>query len=396
MGNDLSQSLAFQEEPRFGAVCFRATEMVRCTLNSWNEAGFSPCVGWPCAILSRLHVVRSKIFYSNLVEKELAAWHQQPAKPFRQSKTGRRCRRTGIRMPRARACGLFLVVGVIVCGPSVRTSLSAGNNVPVSTSSVRSETAERLKSLATAAPTDPLTTGQNGSAAAPSKTVHGELGGAAGAQDAQAQSRALQEILHERLHWLDEYDRATKLLDEAREAPALDARAALAVNELRQLNETLARAARVPDTLLPAAFPKSGPNASEAMRQIIELKRIELKSWASKLEALVTETSDWESQQTALQAERDKLFHKVATTKARSADRRVDRDRENSRGGPSNRAGAAGQPRVGRAGSRRSSCKRSSSRSAWRPKASSRSRPGDASGSGSRRAHHEDDRVDAG
>jgi potassium efflux system protein len=209
---------------------------------------------------------------------------------------------------------------IVLAGPFAASILAKGNGTTTNPAAAKADVAERLKALGNGQAAEPQATTTAPTATIAPKAGHSEST-APGAGQPAVQNKGLQEILQERLRWIDEFEKVTKILAEIPQASALENRIAAASAELRQLNRTLATAAKTPESLLPESFPKSGSKVSEAMKQALESQQLELKAWATKLEALKTEAANWETQQAALQTERDKLFHTLATTRARILDR---------------------------------------------------------------------------
>jgi hypothetical protein len=87
----------------------------------------------------------------------------------------------------------------------------------------------------------------------------------------------------------------------------------------------LAQAATRPETLLPPAYRAlpagDSPHLNTDMKDTLEAATNELKDWKTRLETLRTEVVNWESLQNARRTERDKLFQRVASLKARGTER---------------------------------------------------------------------------
>ncbi len=95
--------------------------------------------------------------------------------------------------------------------------------------------------------------------------------------------------------------------------------------ELVRLQALLAQAEKNPDVLLPPPFRATGPGGKPSvnaeMKDALEAATAELKERKAKLDSLRTEVVNWEGQQNARRAERDKLFQVVAAMKAQGAER---------------------------------------------------------------------------
>ena len=194
----------------------------------------------------------------------------------------------------------------------------------VDVSALRTQTEEQLKPLDSAATagSTTVTTGvgsrSGSSTASPSAPT--------GVPVESTTDKQLRELLQGRLRWLDEYDKASKALKKATN-PERSPEQQLAEfkDQLGRLQADLAQAATRPETLLPPAYralPAGGsPHLNTEMKDALEAATNELKDWKSKLEALRTEVVNWESLQNARRTERDKLFQRVASLKARGTER---------------------------------------------------------------------------
>ncbi len=141
-----------------------------------------------------------------------------------------------------------------------------------------------------------------------------------------ATDKQLREVLQERLLLFDEYEKATGKLKKANHpVPSPERQAAEARSELARLQALLAQAATNPEVLLPQTFRGSGPGGkpsiSAEMKECIEAATGEVKECKAKLESMRTEAANWEGQQNARRAERDKLFQSVAAMNAHGPER---------------------------------------------------------------------------
>jgi len=129
--------------------------------------------------------------------------------------------------------------------------------------------------------------------------------------------------LSQRLRWLDEYEGTTQALQRALSPePSPEKQRTEAEAELLRLQETLNQTAISVDSLLPPVF--RNPRANDVnsvgleMRNALEAERNDLKQWEAKLESLQIEIVKGESLRNTRRSERDKLFQRVATLKAKS------------------------------------------------------------------------------
>jgi hypothetical protein len=200
---------------------------------------------------------------------------------------------------------------------------------------LRAETLEQLKALGavtTAVPAAPSGTGtaEPGAVAAAGSTPTKPdpslpVSSVSSLSIDHAAQKPLQKLLRDRVHWLDEYGaltlgqkRATST-ESNPEHQAVQARA-----ELKNLNEMLSQAASAPETLLPPSFLKTSRKSPGVlvpeMKDAIEVTTNELREWKGKIESLKSAKADRESKQKARAAERDKVFQRVTTLKAKSAE----------------------------------------------------------------------------
>jgi potassium efflux system protein len=158
---------------------------------------------------------------------------------------------------------------------------------------------------------------------APSGAEAPAAGGVKPSAASRPGSQSLRDLLVERQDRLEVYEQARKelrALVEVQESP--EQQAATARTEIERLEVQLAQAAM---DLLPAVF-KTKPaeitdNAQGEMKEAIESAKSKFKELESRFEAARAELASAGSQQNALRVERDKLFQRVATLKARSEER---------------------------------------------------------------------------
>jgi hypothetical protein len=192
----------------------------------------------------------------------------------------------------------------------------------VDISALRSQTEEQLKAFDSAAAAGSTATATNGIDPRPgSSTASPSAVAVESTTDKQ-----LRELLQGRLRWLDEYDRASKALKKATNPErSPEQQLAEAKEQLGRLQAVLAQAATRPETLLPPAYRAlpagDSPHLNTDMKDALEAATNELKDGKTRLETLRTEVVNWESLQNARRTERDKLFQRVASLKARGTDR---------------------------------------------------------------------------
>jgi potassium efflux system protein len=168
------------------------------------------------------------------------------------------------------------------------------------TKEVRAETAERLKRLAKGP--DPDSTA------------------------AALASKGLREVLEERLHWLDEWDKAAKARHDAEHPePSPDRQGAEMRADLERVKALLDQAARDPEALLPGVFRRQAGQMSEAsraeMKEALDAAKGELKDWKAKLEKLRADTATSSNSLSPLRVERDRIHQRVVALKSRNDER---------------------------------------------------------------------------
>jgi potassium efflux system protein len=186
--------------------------------------------------------------------------------------------------------------------------------------SLRAQTLKQLKVLE-AGPSDPALGSPPATAPGPRTAP---TPGAPASSPSTTADKPWQQLLQDRLRWLDEYDKASKELKKAKNPERSPEEQALeAQNELSRLQAILDQAGRQPETLLPPSYRGLGAAGSAAIsaevKEALEAMTNAVKEGKSKLEALRTEVIKQEAAQSARRAERDRLFQEVAMLKARGA-----------------------------------------------------------------------------
>jgi hypothetical protein len=142
-------------------------------------------------------------------------------------------------------------------------------------------------------------------------------------KDATSSSKALRETFEERLRWLDDWDKAVKARKDAEhpetspERQAADWKA-----DLERVKTQLDQAAKKPERLLPSSFRNLSGQLSDSvradMKEAIDSAKGDLKDWEGKLEKLrATQTGKPGNSLGPLRIERDKIYQRVVTLKAR-------------------------------------------------------------------------------
>jgi potassium efflux system protein len=192
--------------------------------------------------------------------------------------------------------------------------------------SLRAQTSEQVKALEPASSTAAVSPSATTVGSRLSSTPTPAPGPALSTQ--ATSDKPLRDILQARLRWLEEYDKAVEALKKASN-PELSPEHQMdeSKKELRRLHADLGQAAKQPETLLPRAYrglsAGGSPALSAEMKDGLVTTTNDLKEWKTKLETLRSEVANWESRQNARRAERDKLFQRVATMKARGKEREV-------------------------------------------------------------------------
>jgi len=202
------------------------------------------------------------------------------------------------------------------------------------TAALRAETNLRLKAFgASGMPNDKASATGNaspdsapGSAVGPAPTrPDGAAGSAvrAAAATDSAVHKPIPALLRDRLHWLEEYDTAFAALQQATHPePSPESQAGEAKADLNRLEAIIAQAAKAPETLLPACFGRSSNQGSivlsTEMKDALEATTNEWKKWKLKIDSVRGLIANWEGLQNARRAQRDKLFQRVTSLKAKT------------------------------------------------------------------------------
>jgi hypothetical protein len=213
-------------------------------------------------------------------------------------------------------------LGLRTADPAAASGVPRASEVDVS--ALRSQTEEQLKALdpavvAAATATDGAGPRSGASTAPPRAST-------AVTPVESALDKPLRELYQVRLRWLEEYDKAAKALKKATNPErSPEHQLAEAKEQLDRVQADLGQAATRPETLLPPAYralPGGGsPHLNTEMKDALEAATNELKDWKTKLDSLRTEVVNWEGLQNARRTERDKLFQRVASLKARGTER---------------------------------------------------------------------------
>jgi potassium efflux system protein len=141
-------------------------------------------------------------------------------------------------------------------------------------------------------------------------------------------AKGLREVLEERLHWLDEWDKAANARHDAEHPePSAERQTAERNADLERVKALLEQSARDPEALLPAVFRTlpgqvqvSDPARAE-MKEAIAGSLGERNDWTAKLEKERTDSANANSALPALRVERDKIHQRVTALKSRIAER---------------------------------------------------------------------------
>ncbi len=155
-------------------------------------------------------------------------------------------------------------------------------------------------------------------------------------KDATTASKALREVLEERVKWLDDWDKAVKervAAENPEQSP--EKQAAEWKADLERITTSLEQTAKDPDSLLPVTFRKLPTEVPDTLRnelkETIDSAQNELKDWSSKREQARSNPSRKEGGDlAALRAARDQTFRRVAGLKARSLEREAAVDQAKS------------------------------------------------------------------
>lgn len=136
-------------------------------------------------------------------------------------------------------------------------------------------------------------------------------------------AKALRDLLKIRLDWMTEYEKADQEHRQATETNP-DQDRAKAEAEIEKLGPLLIQAEKSPDALLPEAFHRPANQIDDAVRKAmkdaIEAVQNELKDWTTKYEAAKADVAKTAEVRTAMRAQRDKIFQRVAALKVRDVD----------------------------------------------------------------------------
>lgn len=153
-----------------------------------------------------------------------------------------------------------------------------------------------------------------------------QLDDAANPQAASA-NKALREVLDERLQRLKDWEEAVKAR-RAAENPERNPERQLAdcKADLEHVNALLEESSKKPEVLLPQSLRDPGPNITDTylteLKEAIDEERNERKQWTDKDEKLKSDSPDAiAARVAALRAERDKTHQRLATLRARPAER---------------------------------------------------------------------------
>jgi potassium efflux system protein len=142
---------------------------------------------------------------------------------------------------------------------------------------------------------------------------------------AAAISKALREVLEERIRWLDEWDKVTETQARFEGEPSPERQATAVKAELERLKALLERASRDPDSLLAGVFRSlSGPvmDAVRAeMKETLEAAKSDWNDWKTKLEKFRAEAQGGTASLSTRRVERDRTYQRVAALKSRKDER---------------------------------------------------------------------------
>jgi hypothetical protein len=199
-------------------------------------------------------------------------------------------------------------------------AISVSNATDAEVAALRAETSSQLQAINAAASASAATDVPG--ASAPRPTTQRPVAASA----VLAAEKPLRDQLQERLRLLEEYDKAVKLFKKANSPEQSPEQQATEVkSELVKLQALLALAATNPQVLLPQTLRGSGAatksSVSAEMKEAIDAATSELKECKTKLDSMRSEVANWEVQQNARRADRDKLYQVVAAMKAHGAER---------------------------------------------------------------------------
>jgi potassium efflux system protein len=179
------------------------------------------------------------------------------------------------------------------------TSAVAGTTAGLDANTVRAETTEALKRLTK--PSDP-------NAPAPAAT-----------------SKALRELLEERIHWLDEWDKTKAAEARHLAEPRPERQTAALKADLERVRAQLEQAAKDPESLLPGVFRNAAGPVTDAtraeMKEAVEAAKSESHEASANLEKLRASTAGASNTVSPLRVDRDRTHQRVAALKSRSDER---------------------------------------------------------------------------
>jgi potassium efflux system protein len=202
---------------------------------------------------------------------------------------------------------------------------------PAEVVALRLETAKRLGQLEGAAETtaragagsiDPASSSRvsAGAEAAKSATAAGPVMAHATTLEPSLK-KSVRELLQERLGLLQEYEKLSGALEKARDPDAGPERQAAAARlELKRLEDLASTSARDPGSLLPPSFRHTAGTLTQEMKDDLDAIANDLKEHKSQLEGLANEIQKRQGEQKSLRVERDKLFQRVASLKAKGGE----------------------------------------------------------------------------
>ena len=209
---------------------------------------------------------------------------------------------------------------------------SEATSVGPETAALRAETLERLNvfepltapDAATATGTaSPNAASGSVAVSVPTRPHHPVASASLAAATDPTVKKSIPELLHDRLHYLDEHDRLNLALQQATQPePSPEHQASAARAEVDRLQRILIQAAQAPESLLPPSFRGSSAQVSTAlgskMKVALEATTNELRQWKARLETLRSQIAKWDSLQNARRAERDTIFQRVTILGAKS------------------------------------------------------------------------------
>jgi potassium efflux system protein len=147
----------------------------------------------------------------------------------------------------------------------------------------------------------------------------------AGPDAAAAAAKALREVLTERIHWLDEWDKLREALARFEAEPSLERQATALKADLERLKALQERGSKDPGALLAGVY-RNLPgqvtdNVRAEMKETLEAAKNEWNDWKTKLEKLRAEMPAAASNLSPRRVERDQTYQRVAALKSRKEER---------------------------------------------------------------------------